>query len=56
MKKLTLLTVLLTVISAVGFAKATPVDSETSKFKIVANSEVKFDFIYVALDTIKHKL
>jgi len=48
MKKLTLLTVLLTVISAVGFAKATPVDSETSKFKIVAKSDVKFDFIYVA--------
>ena len=48
MKKLTLLTVLLTVISAVGFAKATPEDSETSKFKIVAKSDVKFDFIYVA--------
>lgn len=48
MKKLTLLTVLLTVISAVGFAKATPVDSETSKFKIVAKSDVKFEFVYVA--------
>jgi flagellar hook assembly protein FlgD len=48
MKKLTLLTVLLTVISAVGFAKVNPEDSETSKFKIVAKSDVKFDFIYVA--------
>ena len=48
MKKLTLLAVLLTVISAVGFAKATPEDGETSKFKIVAKSDVKFDFIYVA--------
>ena len=48
MKKLTLLAVLLTVFSAVGFAKATPEDGETSKFKIVAKSDVKFDFIYVA--------
>lgn len=48
MKKLTLLAVLLTVFSAVGFAKATPEDGETSKFKIIAKSDVKFDFIYVA--------
>lgn len=48
MRKLTLLAVLITVFSAVGFAKATPEDGETSKFKIVAKSDVKFDLIYVA--------
>jgi len=47
MKKLTILAVLLTVFSTVG-SKATPNDGETSKFKIVAKSDVKFDFIYVA--------
>jgi flagellar hook assembly protein FlgD len=47
MKKLTILAVLLTVISAASFAEERKI-SETSKFKMVATSDVKYNFYYVA--------
>ena len=47
MKKLTLLVVLLTVISAATFAEGRKI-GESSEFKMVAKSEVKFDLSYAS--------
>lgn len=49
MKKLTLLVVLLTVFSASSFATEIPI-SETSNFKMVAKSDVKYDLYYASED------
>jgi hypothetical protein len=49
MKKLTIMAVLLTVISAASFAEERKI-SETSKFKMVATSDGKYNFYYVAED------
>ena len=47
MKKLTILAVLLTVISAACFAEEGKI-GETTKFKVVAKSDVKYDLYYVS--------
>ena len=50
MKKLALVALLLTVISAASFAIEVPI-SETSKFKMIAKSDVKYDLYYAADQT-----
>jgi uncharacterized protein YxeA len=47
MKKLTILAVLLMVFSAASFAEETKI-SETTKFKMTAKSDVKYELIYVS--------
>ena len=47
MKKITLVALLLTVISVASFAVEVPI-SETSKFKMIAKSDVKYDLYYAA--------